>query len=420
MVQEQQPMPGHQAGVVPQGQSVAIRAPLACTALPAPLVPATVSAATRPPVKPKGKRSAGLAVSDSDLEKELLNKLLTVAKVKIASLDNQLAEEQSRSAILLKRVQIFEKRENDAAYNQFFTPSAPPASSVSLPLTPSAPHTSLIRVTSPTNPLPTSPQPTPHVPSPTQPPAPSVSSSLPSCCPTSILLLQSLTDLQGQVAGLQQAMARITSTLSSTTTERSANITESTTDITPPTDNSTAPPVQVPDAPQQVQPEVTPPGESASELLHDFLGPVVPPVQPEHQGAPHDQASGQGSGQGGRKPSRQAPRRNNPAPPTSLGPPYDHHGPLIRNQAPSPSPIPFPPPFWRPPPVLPPLLRSSQSNLRGPSPLGPPAPPGQQPPGLFPKDPPGGKKPKGGRGRGRGKGPKPSGLVEALLIDLNC
>ena len=412
-MQEEPPMatpvlPGNQAGVLVPGQSLGVIPPPTRTALPAPLVPATVTAATKPPSKPKGKRSPGLAVSDSDLVKELLDKELTVAKVKIASLDNQLADEQSRSAILLKRVQIFEKRENDAAYNQFFTSSAPPASTspaspVSLPFTPAAPR----RVTSNTNLLPMSPQPTPHVSSPTHHPAPSVSSSLPSCCPTSVVLLQSMADLQSQVAGLQQAMARIVSTLPTTTTERCANITESNTDVTPPSPNSPAPPIQVPETTQQVQPEVTPPGESASELLLDLVGPVVvPPAQPGHQGVPHGHAPGQGPGQGGRKPSRKTSRRKTP-----LGPPSNH-------QALPPSPIVFPPPLWLPPPILPPLLRSSQPNVRGPPPLAPPPLLGQQPPSL-PKEPPRGKKPNGGRVRGRGRGPKPSVPVETLLIDLN-
>ena len=455
--------PSAHALAVQGPRQVQVMAHLAQGAPPPPLVPTTVSSyrpATQPAPKARGKRrEIGPAVTEASLEIEMLERSLTAAKVKITSLDSRLSEEQSRSMILLERVRIFEKRENDAAYSQFFPPSAPP--------------------TSPLNCFSTASQPAPQLSPPTQ----SVSTTSPcavaSCCPTSGLLLQSLTTLQGQVAGLELSMAHIISTLptaapaSPTTTAAPpattaappatpattpATTTSATTPATtavppvpirttpatfPSTSASTAPtPAAATTAPTAVAaatpaastapttppapasstdgaaaappaqvPDIT--GPSAVDLLREFVGPVYS-SGPAETNLP---LPAHGQDQVSRLPPKRAGCMVNPARP----PPATS----IIHQVPSPSYtdiVTFPPPLWRPPPSLPPAW---QASLSRPPPTCPPAPPSRpsQPP-TAPGPPPllpnlGNRKPRRGAGRGRGRGRKAS-PTEALLIDLNC
>ena len=117
--------------------SCAPSAPLHALAL---AQPAARPAARPPAPRRQAPRRQGLQLTPGGLDKELLERELTVAKVKITSLDNRLSEEESRNKILLERIRMFENRENTAAYHQHFPPPAAESSSPpALPDTPPPP-----------------------------------------------------------------------------------------------------------------------------------------------------------------------------------------------------------------------------------------------------------------------------------------
>ena len=437
--QQQQPLipePGHQSGPgLP-----ALHAPPPPGTQPTALVPTTYTAPLPQPPRQKGRqRRSGPAITEAGLEKELIERELTLARVKITSLDSRLSEEQSRSAILLERVRIFEKRENDVAYSRYFGPSVPPLSPVSAQN--SDPAT-----------IPLSPQPATDPPSSTQCPAPPPvdstapppvgSTSPPSCCPSSSLLLQSLATLQAEVAGLKGSMTHVLSALSDFIPSKteSGNVVNSAVSPHASTQSrvitATSSPAQVQSSPEPVLPEAEASGPSASDHLGDFLGPPAPQARgadvlkaPQHLTGSHKVS---------KQPSRQLPV--GPPGQATLGvssspPPITHPNPRGPPSFPL-EPPGFPPPLWRPPPALgsrlPTLWEPLSAPLRPPVPgaspsSGPPAPTWRTPaPGApLPNGPPaplGRKRSKGRRGRGRGPsqpGPNPPQPEVAPLIDLN-
>ena len=65
------------------------------------------------------------------LQIELLNREITIAKTKIAGLDNTVTELNASNGILLERIRLFEQRENDTQFAQYFPTCPPGANSAS-------------------------------------------------------------------------------------------------------------------------------------------------------------------------------------------------------------------------------------------------------------------------------------------------
>ena len=150
-------------------------------ALPAPsLVPAnssptpfsSFSSLPAPAPGMKKKRGPRIGVTAKELDVEMLQRELTMAKTKIVSLENAAEELKVSKSLLAQRVQLFEQRESDRNFSQYFPPTAPP----------SAPC--------------------------------STSSGLAVCCPSSSLHLKELHSLQSQVFELQSQVTLIATSLS--------------------------------------------------------------------------------------------------------------------------------------------------------------------------------------------------------------
>ena len=149
---------------------------------------------------------AGPPVTLQGLEKELVERELVTAQVKIATLDKKLAEEQSRNSILLQRIRLFEHRENNALYQHYFPPNTTSCS----PPTTSAPPTQ--HVTTPHTPIRDQSIPSPHVSLTPPQPSPSQPSLPQSCCQSSSLLLGEFGCLRQQVENLSASVSLMLNT----------------------------------------------------------------------------------------------------------------------------------------------------------------------------------------------------------------
>ena len=86
------------------------------------LLPSTIPQAAAIP-QPKGsmkQKSGAPQLTRDGLEIELLQREIVLAKTKITSLDNTVSELKASNSILLERIRLFEERENNIQFAQYF------------------------------------------------------------------------------------------------------------------------------------------------------------------------------------------------------------------------------------------------------------------------------------------------------------
>ena len=140
----------------------------------------------------RAKKKSAVPTNPQDFELEMVQRQLTMAKTKLASVENQIKDLEATNKILTDRICLFERRENDLNYAQLFSslqpaaavppPTSFPSTYTAPPLAPWPSPASSPCVTLPTVSLQSAPQPT--VPLPTASrlsPNPLLQGSLPPC-----------------------------------------------------------------------------------------------------------------------------------------------------------------------------------------------------------------------------------------------